>query len=108
MSNGEFDESFFTTIKPEGTGTYTVIVTNIGTQTAMVSGSFGYMPFASADGQPNFDDMMSGGLDMLILGGSLAAAGVVTLIVGGVITIADGRRHETTTTSESGVTYRKD
>ncbi len=108
VSTSEFDESFFTTIKPEATGTYAVTVTNIGTQTATVSGSFGYMPFVSANGQPNFDDTMSDGLGILILGGSLAAAGVVTLIVGGIITVADGRRHATTTTSEGGITYRKD
>lgn len=109
VSTSEFDESFFTTISPEATGTYTATVTNIGTQTASISGTFGYMPFVSADGRPNVDEMMSGsGLGMVIVGGSLAAAGVITLIVGGIITVLDGRRHETTTTSEGGVTYRKD
>jgi hypothetical protein len=109
VSSSEFDESFFTTIQPEATGTYTATLTNIGTQTASISGTFGYMPFVSADGRPNVDEMMSGsGLGMVIVGGGLAAAGVVTLIVGGIITVLDSRKHETTTTSEGGVTYRKD
>ena len=47
---------------------------------------------------------------MILAGGALASVGVVTLIVGAIITIADSRKQSstTTTTTEGGITYRKD
>jgi hypothetical protein len=110
VSSSEFQESFFTTIKPTATGTYTVTVSNFGTKPVTISGTFGYMPFVTAEGKPNLDEMTPvGGLSMIIVGGGLAAAGIVTLIVGGIITVLDGRKTQgTATTSEGGITYRKD
>ena len=48
---------------------------------------------------------------MIIAGGALASIGVVSLVVGAIITIADSRKQSsttTTTTTEGGITYRKD
>ena len=110
VSRSEFQESFTTTIDPEVTGTYTIEITNLGAEPVAVGGTFGHVPFMGPEGRPDAEAMMSrGGLGMIIAGGGLAAAGVVVLIVGGIITAVDGRnRQGTTTTSEGGITYRKD
>ncbi|HEY6756775.1 MAG TPA: hypothetical protein VI037_05240 [Nitrososphaera sp.] len=109
VSSNEFGDSFFTSFKPEVAGVYTVTVTNLGTNPVTVSGAFGYMPFNALGGKPNIDSMLgSGGLGMIIAGGIFAAAGVVTLIVGAIITVIDSRRQSPTTTSEGGISYRKD
>ena len=91
---------------------YTVTVTNLGTRPVIVSGSFGHMPFIGTDGKPDIEAMAGGrGLGMIIIGGGLAAVGIITLIAGGIITAVDGRtksHNATTTTGQGGVTYRKD
>ena len=71
------------------------------------------MPFIGSDGNLPFGSIMGGewGLGMILAGGALASVGVVTLIVGAIITIADSRKQSsttTTTTTEGGITYRKD
>jgi hypothetical protein len=113
VSSSEFGDSFFTTFKPEVTGVYTVTVSNLGIRPVTVSGAFGYMPFMGPDGNFPVGSIIGGeqgGLGMIIAGGALASIGLVTLIVGAIITVADSRRHSpaTTTTTEGGVTYRKD
>jgi uncharacterized membrane protein len=114
VSTSEFGDSFFTTFNPEVTGVYTVTVSNLGISPVTVSGAFGYIPFIGSDGNFPVDGMMGGkwGLGMIIAGGALASIGLVTLIVGAVITVADSRRQSstttTTTTTEGGITYRKD
>jgi hypothetical protein len=114
VSSNEFGDSFVTSIKPLVAGAYTVTITNLGTKTVTVGGTFGYFPIIGSDGKPDINALMSGGqqgLGMIIAGGLMAVAGVVALIVGGIVTVADGRRgHGTssTSTSESGITYRKD
>jgi hypothetical protein len=110
VSSDEFEESFSTTITPPATGTYTVSVTNLGTEMVTIGGTFGHVPFLRSDGQPDVEHMMSaGGLGMIIAGGGLASVGIIALIVGAIVTILDGRNQKgTTTTSEGGITYRKD
>jgi hypothetical protein len=111
VSSNEFGDSFFTSFKPEVTGVYTVTVSNVGTRPVSISGAFGYMPFVGHDGKPNIESMTGvGGLGMIIAGGTLASAGVVTLIVGAIITVVDSRKQSptSTTTTEGGITYRKD
>lgn len=114
VSSNEFGDSFFTTFRPEVTGVYTVTVSNLGIRPVTVSGAFGHMPFIGSDGNFPVDGMKMGGewwgLGMIIAGGALASIGLVTLIVGAVITVADSRRQSstTTTTTEGGITYRKD
>jgi hypothetical protein len=110
--SNEFGNSFFTSFKPEVTGVHTVMISNLGTRTVSVNGAFGYMPFIGPDSKPNFDNMIGGGwgLGMIIAGGALAGVGVVTLIIGAIITVVDSRKHSstTTTTTDGGITYRKD
>ena len=113
VSSNEFSNSFFTSFKPEVTGVHTVTISNLGTRTVSVNGAFGYMPFIGPDSKPNFDNMIGGGgwgLGMIIAGGALAGVGVVTLIIGAIITVVDSRKHSstTTTTTDRGITYRKD
>ena len=111
ISSNEFGDSFFTSFKPEVVGVYTVTVSNLGTKPVSVSGAFGYMSFVGSDGKPDINSMIGGGgLGMIITGGALAAVGVVTLIVGAIITVVDSgsRKQSSTTTSEGGITYRKD
>jgi uncharacterized membrane protein len=111
VSSNEFGDSFFTSFKPEVTGVYTVTVSNLGIRPVTVSGAFGHMPFVGSDGNFPGDGMMGGewGLGMIIAGGALASIGLVTLIVGAIITIANSRRQSpTTTTTEGGITYRKE
>jgi hypothetical protein len=112
VSSNEFSNSFFTSFKPEVTGVHTVTISNLGTRTVSVNGAFGYMPFIGPDSKPNFDNMIGGGwgLGMIIAGGALAGVGVVTLIIGAIITVVDSRKHSstTTTTTDGGITYRKD
>lgn len=111
-SSNEFGESFLTSLNPKVVGVYTVTVTNLGTRPVIVSGSFGHMPFIGTDGKPDIEAMAGGrGLGMIIIGGGLAAVGIITLIAGGIITAVDGRtksHNATTTTGQGGVTYRKD
>ena len=109
VSSNEFGDSFFTSFKPEVAGTYTVTVTNLGTNPVTVSGAFGYMPFNALGEKPNTDSMLgSGGLGMIIGGGTLTGQGVVTLILGAIITMIDSKRQSPTTTTEGGISYRKD
>ena len=111
ISNNEFGDSFFTSFKPDVVGVYIITVSNLGTKPVSVSGAFGYMSFVGQDGKPDINSMMgAAGLGMIITGGALAAVGVVILIVGAIITIVDSRnrRQSSTTTSEDGITYRKD
>lgn len=112
VSSNEFGDSFFTTFRQEVTGVYTITVSNLGIRPVVVSGAFGYIPFIGSDGNLPFGSIMGGewGLGMIIAGGALASIGVVTLIVGAIITIADSRKQSstTTTTTEGGITYRKD
>lgn len=110
VSSSEFVESYFTTIQPEMTGVYTVTISNAGTGPVAVSGVFGYMPFVGTGGKPDIDQMTgTQGLGVIIAGGGLIAAGIIVLIVGIIVTVLDSRgRNDARTTTEGGVTYRKD
>lgn len=118
LSSNEFGDSFITSVTPQAAGTYTVTITNLGAQAVPVGGTFGYFPIVGSDGKPDINAIMGGapgqggGLGMIIAGGLIAVVGVVTLIVGGIVTVADSRRKTdtstNTTTGEGGIRYRKD
>lgn len=109
VSSNEFADSFFTSFNPKTTGTHMVTITNQGTKPVTISGTFGHVPFMGTGGKPDVGAMTGAqGLGMIILGGGLAAAGVLTLIAGGIITAIDSRSMPSSTTTEGGVTYRKD
>jgi hypothetical protein len=115
VSSNEFGESFVTSFKPQLTGGYTVTVTNLGIRPVSIAGTFGYIPFIDYNGRPDINTMLGGGmgrgLGMIIVGGVMALAGVIILIVGGIVTVVDSRENRQKTpptTSEGGITYRKD
>lgn len=107
VSSNQFVDSFYTTFTPHATGTYTVTITNTGSRPAIVSGMFGHMPFMSMDGRTI---SWPGAFGLIIVGGVLSAVGVMTLIAGGIVLAIDSRskRPEGATTTEGGITYRKD
>jgi len=115
VNSNEFGDSYVTTIRPQSTGAYTVTITNHGAKAVTVGGTFGYFPIIGPDGKPDLNTLFGTGqqqgLGMIIAGGVAAVAGVMVLIVGGIITVADSRSQRgssTATTSEGGITYRKD
>jgi hypothetical protein len=112
VNSNEFGGSFFTSFSPQVAGVYTVTISNIGTKPVSVSGAFGYMSFMGPDGKPNIGAVTGEGeLGMIIAGGGLAMAGIITLIVGAIVTAIDSRASKqsgATTTRENGITYRKD
>lgn len=111
VSSQEFEESFITSFRPEEIGVYTANITNLGTRPVTISGTFGYLPFLDSEGDPDLNTILgSPGLGMVIAGGLMTVAGIVALIVGGIITVADGRKRSgsTTSTGNDGITYRKD
>jgi hypothetical protein len=115
VNSNEFGDSYVTTIRPQSTGAYTVAITNLGSKAVTVAGTFGYFPIIGPDGKPDLNALFGTGqqqqgLGIIIAGGVAAVAGVIVLIVGGVITVADGQsqRGTSTTTSEGGITYRRD
>jgi hypothetical protein len=112
VNSNEFTDAFFTTFKPQVSGVYTVTVSNLGTKPVSISAVFGYMSFVGPDGKPNISAIDGEGIGLVIAGGGLAATGVILLIVGAIIAAIDSRSgnrgNTTATTSENGITYRKD
>ena len=113
VNTNEFSGSFISSFKPDVAGDYTVTIINLGTNPVSASGTFGYLPFVISNSyNPDINTMMIGGepgqgLGMIIVGSIMAVAGVVTLIVGGIITVMDTRyRHDIGTASKDRVTYR--
>ena len=110
VSKNDFTNSLFTTVEPSTTGVYTLTMTNTGTQAASVNAAFGHLPFMGANGKPDFSAPDSRDIVMLTVGTSLAGAGVLMLIGGGVLTYMERKRSSTygQSATEGGVTYRKD
>ncbi len=93
VSTSEFQKVYTTTINPTTTGTYTVMVSNLGTAPVTVAGTFGYIPWVGTEGNPTaINSNPAEGLGVVFVGGGLATAGVVTLIVGGIVTALDRRK----------------
>lgn len=93
VSNSEFQKVYTTTINPATTGTYTVTVSNLGTGSVTVAGTFGYIPWVGTEGNPTASSSNpSEGLGVVFAGGGLAAAGIVVVIVGGIVTVLDSRK----------------
>ena len=84
-SASEFSQNLFTSFQPEATGNYVLTITNTGTGNIRLNVAFGYLPFADAEGD-------LGVLGRKVVGASLAAAGVITLVGGGVILALRGRK----------------
>lgn len=113
VSSNEFGDSIVTSVKPEETGTYAATITNLGEKAVTVAGTFGYFAIIGPDGKPDLNALFGTGqqgLGMIIEGGVMVVGGIMALIVGGIITVADSRAQgqTSTATSEGGITYRKD
>ena len=123
VGSNEFSANLFTTFQPNSTGNYILNITNAGAKNATIYGIFGYMPLLTAassfveGGQlslPSFDLSSFSGV---IVGGVLTAIGFITIMVGTMIVVIDGRKrreHKSGGSSsgdgvgEGGITYRKD
>jgi hypothetical protein len=108
ISRNEFSGNLFTSFKPEQIGNHILTITNNGTRSVTIDGTFGYMPFINMEGgqQVDFD---FGHLSGVISGSVLTAIGLFTIIAGIVIVIVDGRKKgDSTATSDGGITYKKD
>lgn len=114
VSRNEFSGNLFTTFTPEQPGNYILTITNTGTEAVKVDGTFGYMPFigssiANNGGGQQQQVVDFGQLSGIIVGGTLATIGFLTIIAGIIVVIIDRpKRSSSTVTSEGGVTYRKD
>lgn len=87
LSNTTFSRQFFTTLKPTAQGTYTLIISNLGSDTIKVGALFGPATFLNEENQINFDIL--GGV---IAGLSAAVLGILALIAGIIVLILDRRK----------------
>lgn len=87
LSNTTFSRQFFTTLKPTAQGTYTLIISNLGSDTIKVGALFGPATFLNEENQINFDIL--GGV---IAGLSVAVLGILALIAGIIVLIIDRRK----------------
>ena len=87
LSNSTFSRQFFTTLKPTAQGTYTLIISNIGSDTVKVGALFGPATFLNENNQINFN-IFSG----VVAGLSAAVVGILALIAGIIVLILDRRK----------------
>jgi hypothetical protein len=108
VSRNEFSGNLFTTFTPKQEGNYVLMISNTGTESVKVDGTFGYVPFVSmADGAQQQVDF--GQLSGVIAGGTVVTIGFFTMIAGIIVVVLDRQeRSSSTVTSEGGITYRKD
>lgn len=87
LSNTTFSRQFFTILKPTAQGTYTLIISNLGSDTVKVGALFGPATFLNENNQINFN-IFSG----VVAGLSAAAVGILALIAGIIVLILDRRK----------------
>ena len=86
-NNNNNDGGLFTTFRPDVEGEYTLTITNLGSSPLKVGGIFGYLPILGNNNQVNLQPLSG-----IIAGVILFIIGIITLIVGAIITILDRRR----------------
>jgi len=100
VSTSEFQKVYTTTINPTTTGVYTVTISNLGTAPVTVAGTIGFVPWVGTEGNPTATGSNPAeGLGSVFAGGGLATAGVVVLIVGGIVTLIDRRKAKVPSTT---------
>lgn len=87
LSNSTFSRQFFTTLRPTAQGTYTLIISNLGSDAIKVGALFGPATFLNEENQINFDIL--GGV---IAGLSAAVLGILALIAGIIVVVVDRRK----------------
>jgi hypothetical protein len=86
LLNSEFQETFANSVDPATAGTYTLVITNEGTEDAEVDVVFGHIPGV---GQDTVDADTYGGV---IAGVGIIIAGVVVMAGGVAVWAIDRRR----------------
>jgi len=90
LSNSTFQNTYFTTITPERTGDYRLLITNLDPrQTASVYLFFGNLPFLNENGE--IDLAIFGGL---LFGVVLFGAGIVAMIIGIIFYVKDHNKEK--------------
>jgi hypothetical protein len=77
VNTNEFSKDFFTTFKPNMTGEYTLLISNLGPNDVNIDGIFGFIPFVGGDDQVNLSP-----LNTIITGVILFLIGIIALIAG--------------------------
>lgn len=57
VNTNEFSKDFFTTFKPNMTGEYTLLISNLGPNDVNIDGIFGFIPFVGGDHQVNLSPL---------------------------------------------------
>ena len=90
-SNGNYNDNnnngLFTILRPDVEGEYTLIIANLGSNPVKIGGAFGYLPIIGSNNQLNLQPLSG-----IIVGVILFSVGIITLIVGAIVTILDRRR----------------
>lgn len=90
INTNEFLKDFVTTFKPNMTGEYTLLVSNLGSEDVRVDGIFGFLPLV---GEGNDLDNLNS-VSMIITGVILFILGIVTLIASIIFIILDRRKEK--------------
>jgi hypothetical protein len=90
VNTNEFSKDFFTTFKPNTTGEYTLLISNLGPIDVNIDGIFGFIPFVGGvDDQVNLSSLNS-----IVTGVIVFIVGIIALIAGIIIVILDRRREK--------------
>jgi hypothetical protein len=89
VNTNEFSETFFTTFKPNMTGEYTLLISNLGSNHVNIDGVFGFIPSTGSGGN---EQAILNLLNSILTGVILFIIGIITLIAGITIVILDRRR----------------
>jgi hypothetical protein len=92
--SGEAQRELLTSFRPDTEGLYTLILSNLGTETVTVSGLFGFLPISDANGLIDLNAVMG-----VAAGSIITIIGVLTLIAGTIIVVFDWRRGKKPTRS---------
>lgn len=87
ISTKDFTNQFFTIIKPDVIGKYTLSINNLGGSLVSIGILFGNLPFVGQNNQLNVNFFAG-----LVTGGVLTISGIIALIAGLVVVIVDRRK----------------
>jgi hypothetical protein len=87
LTQNTFSKQFFTTFKPTTQGTYTLVISNLGSNPVKVGALFGPATFVNDNNQININLFAE-----VIAGITLVVIGIITLIAGIIILLLDRRK----------------
>jgi hypothetical protein len=90
VNSNEFSKDFFTTFKPNMTGEYTLLISNLGLNDVNIDGIFGFIPFVGG----GEDQVNLSSLNSIVTGVIVFIIGIIVLIAGIIIVILDRRREK--------------